>query len=206
MALALTGKEPSQRTLSGMNTPDLKGSYGIFSYYTNEATAITQEAGGGGRVYDVFVAGNRVESVLPGPANSFRAGSPEATLPFQVFIDPVDPAAKIVIQGNEFVLRQGEWSGWKHVHFNLIPTQSVHGICLFYLKEVRPKFKLYVSPIHIDPGRPALPISTPDSYCPELERRFGPFFTKGLPADTAALDSGSSAVLASRGPMTDAGK
>ncbi|HMA54008.1 MAG TPA: alkaline phosphatase family protein, partial [Acidobacteriota bacterium] len=179
-----------QKTLSGMNTPDLKGSYGIFSYYTNEATAITREAGGGGRVYDVFVAGNRVESVLPGPANSFRTGAPEATLPFQVFIDPVDPAAKIVIQGNEFVLRQGEWSGWKHVHFNLMPTQSVHGICLFYLKEVRPKFKLYISPIHMDPARPALPISTPDSYSRELERRFGPYFTKGLPADTSALDNG----------------
>jgi predicted AlkP superfamily phosphohydrolase/phosphomutase len=179
-----------QRTLSGMNTPDLKGSYGIFSYYTNAAAAITQEAGGGGRVIDVFVVGNRVEAELSGPANSFRVGSPEATVPFQVFIDPVEPVAKIAIQGQEFVLRQGEWSGWKHVHFNLIPTQSVHGICLFYLKEVRPRFKLYVSPIHMDPAAPALPISTPDSYSRELERRFGPYFTKGLPADTSALDNG----------------
>jgi len=179
-----------QRTISGMNTPDLKGSYGIFSYYTNEATSLTQEAGGGGRVIDVFVVGDRVEARLPGPTNSFRVGAPEASVPFQVFIDPANAAAKIVIQENEFVLRQGEWSGWKRVHFDLIPTQSVHGICLFYLKEVRPKFKLYVSPIHMDPARPALPISTPESYARELERRFGPFFTKGLPADTSALDNG----------------
>ncbi|MGZ5497096.1 MAG: alkaline phosphatase family protein [Candidatus Aminicenantales bacterium] len=179
-----------QRTLAGMNTPDLKGSYGIFSYYTNEATTITQEAGGGGRVHDVFVVGNRVAAELPGPTNSFRAGAPEATIPFQVFIDPSNAAAKIVIQGHEFVLKEREWSNWQHVHFNLIPTQSVHGICLFYLKEVRPKFKLYVSPIHMDPARPALPISTPESYSRELEKRFGPFFTKGLPADTSALDNG----------------
>ncbi len=179
-----------QRTLAGMNTPDLKGSYGIFSYYTNAAANVIQEAGGGGRVHDVFVVGNRVEAELSGPVNTFRVDAPEATVPFRVFLDPENAAAKIEIQGHEFVLRQGEWSGWKRVRFGLIPTQSVSGICLFYLKEVRPKFKLYVSPIHMDPARPALPISTPESYARELERRFGPYFTKGLPADTSALDNG----------------
>ena len=179
-----------QRTLSGMNTPDLKGSYGIFNYYTNETTAVIQEAGGGGRVHDIYVVGNRVEAGLPGPTNSFRTDAPETTVPFQVFIDPTNAAAKVVIQGQEFILKEREWSGWKRVHFNLIPTQSVDGICLFYLKEIRPKFKLYISPVHIDPARPALPISTPESYAKELERRFGPFFTKGLPADTSALANG----------------
>ncbi len=178
-----------QRTLSGMNTPDLKGTYGFFNYYTNEAKAVTEEAGGGGEVHDVYVVGNRVEAKLPGPANSFRTGNPKTEIDFKVFIDPVNRAAKIVIQDQEFILKEKEWSGWKRVRFHFMPTQSAAGICLFYLKEVRPKFKLYISPIHIDPGDPALPISTPDSYSRELERRFGPFFTKGLPADTAALDN-----------------
>jgi predicted AlkP superfamily phosphohydrolase/phosphomutase len=182
--------ESKQRTLAGMNTPDLKGSYGIFSYFTNEAASVIQEAGGGGRVTNVFVVGNRVESALTGPVNTFRTDAPETSVPFQVFIDPTHAAAKIVIQDNEFVLREREWSGWMRVRFSLFPTQSVHGICLFYLKEVRPKFKLYVSPIHMDPARPALPLSTPESYASELERRFGPYFTKGLPADTSALENG----------------
>jgi predicted AlkP superfamily phosphohydrolase/phosphomutase len=182
--------ESKQRTLAGMNTPDLKGSYGIFSYYTNETRSVIQEAGGGGRVIDVFVVGNRVESALTGPANTFRTDAPEVSVPFQVFLDPSNGAAKIVIQDQEFVLKEREWSGWKRVRFSLFPTQSVHGICLFYLKEVRPKFKLYVSPIHMDPGRSALPISTPGSYARELERLFGPYFTKGLPADTSALENG----------------
>ena len=182
--------ESKQRTLSGMNTPDLKGSYGFFRYYTNEATAVIQEAGGGGEVHEVAVIGNRVEAELPGPVNTFRTDAPEATIPFQVFIDPANAVAKIVIQGQEFILKEKEWSSWKHVSFSLVPTQSVHGICLFYLKKVRPKFKLYVSPINMDPARPALPISTPESYAKELERRFGPYFTKGLPADTSALVNG----------------
>ena len=179
-----------QRTLSGMGTPDLKGSYGIFNYYTNESRQISSEAGGGGRVHEIYVIGNRVEAKLPGPDNSFREGGPETSVDFRVHIDPRNPVAKIVIQDQEFILKEGEWSGWKRVSFGLIPTQSVGGICLFYLKEVRPKFKLYISPVNIDPGNPALPISTPGSYAEELEKRFGPYFTKGLPADTSALDNG----------------
>lgn len=182
--------ETKQRTLSGMGTPDLKGSYGIFNYYTNESRQISSEAGGGGRVHEVYVIGNRVEAKLPGPDNSFREGGPETSADFRVHIDPTNPVAKIVIQDQEFILKEGEWSGWKRVSFGLIPTQSVRGTCLFYLKEVRPKFKLYISPVNIDPGNPALPISTPGSYAEELEKKFGPYFTKGLPADTSALDNG----------------
>ncbi len=178
-----------QRTLSGMGTPDLKGYYGLFNYYTNEYKEITQEAGGGGRVHEVYVIGNTVEGKIPGPENPFKADAPETTVDFQVYIDPVNPVAKIAIQGQEFVLREKEWSGWKRIRFPFVPTQSASGICLFYLKEVRPKFKLYVSPINIDPADPVLPLTTPESYARELERRFGPFFTKGLPADTSALDN-----------------
>ena len=178
-----------QRTISGMGTPDIKGYYGLFNYYTNEYREITQEAGGGGRVHEVYVIGNRVEAQLPGPTNSFRRESPETLVDFKVFLDPENPVAKIVIQDQEFILKEKEWSGWKKVSFGLIPTQSVSGICMFYLKEVRPKFKLYVSPINIDPANPALPITTPESYAKELAKRFGPFFTKGLPADTSALDN-----------------
>ena len=37
-----------QRTLSEMGTPDLKGSYGIFNYYTNESKQVTSEVGAAG--------------------------------------------------------------------------------------------------------------------------------------------------------------
>ncbi len=181
--------ESKQKTFSGMGTPDLKGYYGLFNFYTNEYKTITEEYGGGGRVHDVFVIGNRVESRIPGPNNPFKKGNPETFVDFKVFIDPVHPVAKIAYQNQEFILKEKEWSGWKKIKFDFIPGQGVSGICLFYLKEVRPKFKLYVSPINIDPADPALPLSTPDSYSKELARKFGPFFTKGLPADTAALEN-----------------
>jgi predicted AlkP superfamily phosphohydrolase/phosphomutase len=176
------------RTLSGMGTPDLKGSYGIFNYYTTKPAELNEDIGGG-RIHRVYVIGNRVEATLSGPINTFRKERPEASLDFKVFLDPVNPVAKVTFQDQEFILKEKEWSGWKRVRFSLMPTQSVSGICMFYLKEVRPNFKLYVSPINIDPADPALPISTPGHYAQELESRFGPFFTKGLPADTKALEN-----------------
>jgi predicted AlkP superfamily phosphohydrolase/phosphomutase len=144
---------------------------------------------GGARIHEVYVIGNQVEAKLAGPVNSFKKDRPQTEVDFKVYIDPINPVAKIRIQDNEFILQEGEWSDWKRIHFNLIPTQSVSGLCLFYLKQVRPEFKLYISPLNIDPANAALPISTPKSYSQELEKRFGPFFTKGLPADFKALDN-----------------
>ncbi len=180
--------ESKQRTISGMGTPDILGTYGLCNYYTTRPGASAEEGmGGGARIHEVYLIGNRVDAKMEGPLNTFKKEPTYPEAEFTVWIDPVNPVAKIVIQGQEFILRQGEWSDWKKVSFGLIPTQSVGGICRFYLKEVRPDFKLYVTPINIDPAAPALPISTPDSYSKELARRFGPFFTKGLPADTNAL-------------------
>ena len=181
--------ETKQRTLSGMGTPDITGSLGEFNYYTTKITEL-QEDIGGGEIHEVYVIGNQVEAKLPGPKNAFKKNQPESSLDFKVFIDPVNPIAKIVIQDQEFILKEKEWSGWKRVRFPMIPTQNVHGICMFYLKEVRPDFKLYISPINIDPAAPAMPIATPESYARELEKEFGPFYTKGLPADFKAMSHG----------------
>ena len=177
-----------QRTISGMGTPDLKGSYGISCFYTTDPSIPKGELSGG-RVYEVFAIGNRIDAQLPGVTNTFKKDRPEAMIDFRVHLDPVHPVAKVVLPDQEFILKEKEWSGWKKVRFGLIPTQSVDGICMFYLKEVRPHFRLYVSPINLDPAHPALPISTPASYARELADVFGPYFTKGLPADTSALDN-----------------
>jgi len=177
-----------QKTLSGMGTPDIMGSYGIFNYYTTEPGEINPDIGGG-RIHQVYVIGNQVEASLPGPINTFHRDRPEATAEFKVYLDPTNPVAKIVLDSDEFILQEKEWSGWRRVRFNLMPGQSVSGICQFYLKEIRPHFKLYVSAVHIDPQEPALPICTPKEYSRELVSYLGLFHTKGLPADTSALDN-----------------
>ncbi len=178
-----------QRVLAGMGTPDILGTYGIFSYYTDEPITIDEDIGGG-RIVPVVPRDNCVRSQLIGPKNTYKADNPDATVDFTVWIDAVSPVAKIVVQDQEFIVAQGEWSPWIKVRFKMIPGVHVSGICRCYLKEVRPHFKLYVTPLNIDPSDPALPLSTPESYARELAAHHGPFFTKGLPADTKAMDHG----------------
>jgi predicted AlkP superfamily phosphohydrolase/phosphomutase len=182
--------ETSQRTLSGMGTPDILGTYGIFNFYTTRELDMAADIGGG-KINFVQVVDNVVEAEIEGPPNSFRKEGVASAIRFRVLVDPTNPVAKVQIQDQEFMLNEGEWSAWKRVRFPMIPTQSVAGICRFYLKQTHPEFQLYVSPVNLDPASPALPISTPAGYSRELERNIGPFFTKGLPADTKAVDHGA---------------
>jgi predicted AlkP superfamily phosphohydrolase/phosphomutase len=178
------------QTLSGMGTPDLRGTYGTFSFYTDDPTAATG-AVEGGQVIPVQVENSRVIANLIGPDNTFRKGSPAATEPFSVAVDPMESAARIAVQGHEFVLREGEWSDWVKVEFQLIPFfGNVKGMCRFYLKQAHPRFQLYVSPVNIDPANPALPISTPSSYSRSLSEEAGEFYTQGIAEDTKALSDG----------------
>jgi predicted AlkP superfamily phosphohydrolase/phosphomutase len=178
------------KTLSGMGTPDLRGTYGTFSFYTDDPT-VTAGPVEGGQVIPVQIEKSRVKASLIGPDNTFRKGSPAATEPFTVAIDPLDSVAKVAVQGQEFVLREGEWSDWTRVEFQLVPFfGNVHGMCRFYLKQAHPRFQLYVSPINIDPADPALPISTPSSYSRLLTDEAGEFHTQGIAEDTKALSDG----------------
>lgn len=178
-----------QKTLSDMGTPDVLGSYGIFSYFSDQPVEFDPDIGGG-RFQRVVMEGYTVQAALAGPKNLYRAGRPDTEVDFTVYVDPEYPVAKIVIGDRPILLNQGEWSPWVQVAFRMAPGVAVKGICQFYLKEVHPHFKLYVTPIHLDPSDPALPISTPEDYASDLARRFGPFHTKGLPADTKALEQG----------------
>ena len=177
-------------TLSGMGTPDLRGTYGTFTFYTDDPTE-SPGAVEGGQIVPVQVENFRVAANLIGPDNTFRKGSPAATEPFAVSLDPLEPVAKIAVQEQQFILREGEWSDWVRVQFQLIPFfGNVRGMCRFYLKQAHPRFQLYVSPINIDPSNPALPISTPSKYSRLLTDEAGEFHTQGIAEDTKSLSDG----------------
>lgn len=178
------------KSLSGMGTPDILGSFGTFSFYTDDPPPNRDDISGG-VVYPVEVAGNAFEAKLVGPKNAFLKDQPDATIPFKVWLDPEHPTAKIEVRGKQFLLKEKEWSDWVQVDFEMIPyVTGVKGICRFYLKEVRPNVKLYVSPINIDPSEPAMPISTPEDWSKELHHDCGDFYTKGMPEETKALSWG----------------
>ena len=180
----------ASRELSGMGTPDLLGTYGTFSYYTTNAFEFDDIKIGGGEVFEVFVEDDSVHAKLHGPDNPFLVEPEPATVDFVVYLDPEEPVVKLVVGTEQRVLKVGEWSDWVPMQFDFIPTQSVPGMCRFYLKEVRPELELYVTPINLDPMSPAMPISTPDSYAAELAMATGRFYTQGMAEDTNALTGG----------------
>lgn len=182
--------ESNARTFSGMGTPDLLGGYGSFSFFTDDVSISTDELTGG-RVIFVNINNGKVKAELGGPPNLLRKEQPETSAPFTVYVDAEHDAAKIEIQGHEMLLNAGEWSEWIQVKFKMVPLlQTTTGIVRFYLQQVKPHFRLYVSPINIDPSNAALPISTPKSYSVELFHRFGFFTSLGMPEDTKALEHG----------------
>ena len=179
--------ESRSRTLAGMGTPDMQGTYGIFSFYTDDPLDEGGERSGG-HVYPVEVQGHRVSAKLFGPPNTFRKGAPQVTVDFTVWLDPTEPVAKVIIQDQEILLREGEWSNWVQVKFSLLPgLESATGICRMYMKQLNPFFKLYISPVNIDPSQPALPLSTPANYANELWKQVGFYYTQGIAEDTKAL-------------------
>ena len=110
-------------------------------------------------------------------------------LPFAVKIRDAD-AADLSIGGGVHRLRKGVYSPWIPVAFRAAPGIKVHGVCRFLLRSTEPEFALYVTPINLDPERPAMPISYPAIYSTYLAKRQGQFATLGLAEDTWALNEG----------------
>ncbi|MBA3015004.1 MAG: alkaline phosphatase family protein [Proteobacteria bacterium] len=173
--------------LSGMGTPDLRGGYGSFTLITT-APPDNAEKITGGVVMPIQFMDNYAEVLLAGPDNTLLRDHPPATIPIRIWRDPSNQVVRILIQGQELVLGQGDWTGWQHLSFTMLNHISeVKGICKLYIKSIRPEFSMYVSPINIDPASPVLPIVSSPAYGKELSRHLGPFHTQGMPEDTKAL-------------------
>jgi len=132
--------------------------------------------------------GSFVEGALVGPPDPFSRDSPELKLPFKLALNDKNEGAALRLSGRSLQLKLREYSPWLRVAFCSGLGVKVRGICRFYLKEVAPDVELYVTPIQIDPDRPALPISNPLTYAIYLAKLLGPFATLGLAEDTWALN------------------
>jgi predicted AlkP superfamily phosphohydrolase/phosphomutase len=176
--------------LSGMGTPDLRGTFGTFTFYTDKPGENEHETAAG-RIVPVALKDHQASLRLLGPANSLRRDHADTFIDIAVSVDPRARAARFEAQGRQFVLAEGEWSSWIHAKFTLIPgLKSVAGMFRVYAKELGPRFQVYISPVNIDPAEPEMPITTPPEYGRQLVEAVGPFYTQGMPEETAALREG----------------
>ena len=174
--------------LSGMCTPDLKGSQGTFSFYTTSKDN-TGEHTGGVRI-PVTIEGYKIHSYIEGPENSLSSKGEKLRVPFSVTIDAGQQGAEIKVCAQTLRLKKGDYSTWVTLTFRTGLGLKVRGICRFYITQITPDFGLYVSPINIDPEKPALPISYPFIYSVYLSKLIGKYATLGLAEDTWALNEG----------------
>lgn len=175
--------------LSGMCTPDLKGSQGTFAFYTSDKEKIKRREGG--VAIPVEINGNFVKTYISGPENSLLKKIEEIRLPLTVEINKEKNEVRIEVSGQRFGLKKGAFSPWVKLVFRPGLGMKVKAVARFFLSELSPHFEMYVTPLNIDPEKPALPISHPFIYSIYLSKLLGSFITLGEANDTWALNEGA---------------
>ena len=180
--------------LSAMCIPDLRGTQGSFTYYTTSPEEVSSggaapETTGGERQL-VHIQEGVIHAELPGPINPLQSDRTALAIGFDLHVDAEKELCRLEIQGRRYRLAPREYSPWIQLTFKAGPGVKVHGIARFYITKMTPHLGLYVTPINIDPGHPALPISWPLYYSVYLSKMIGEFATLGLAEDTWALNEG----------------
>lgn len=171
--------------LSAMGVPDLRGTQGSFTHITSKED--TSNLTGGTHLLAKRVYG-RFHGSLPGPPNPMVKDHPTISLPFIISSNGKMAEATLELCGAKIPLHLGQYTDWVPLTFKTGIGVKISGICRFLLKSLEPQLDLYVTPINIDPEKPALPISYPAVYAPYLAKKLGRFATLGLAEDTWALN------------------
>ncbi len=173
------------KMLSAMCVPDLRGTQGTFACYSS-APATGGETTGGLRL-PLRADGEPglYRGEVPGPDGP--DGKP-LTLPLAVRVDAAAQRAEFELDGQRFTLGPGQDSPWIRLAFRLGRRARVRGICRVRVLSLAEPVSFYMTPLHIDPEHPALPISHPPHYAVTLAKLLGPYATLGLAEDTWALN------------------
>jgi predicted AlkP superfamily phosphohydrolase/phosphomutase len=172
--------------LSGMCAPDLKGSQGTFFFYTSDEEKIKKVEGGENIL--VTRQGDTIHTSISGPENTMLEKPEELRLPMTISIDREQEQVQIDVSGQKISLKPRTFSDWIKITFRPGWGIKVHSICRFYINQLSPHFEMYLTPLNIDPEKPALPISHPFIYSVYLAKLLGSYVTLGEANDTWALN------------------
>ncbi len=195
--------ESKANVLGGMGTVDLRGGFGTYTLYTD--TLVEKKNPKGDieyvSVHDLDLDGipETASSILRGPPDQFHlepgqipSSSDYLGARLTVHIDPDSDTAVVEVGDSRTLVEQGKWSDWVEVSFDLLPMgmMPVTGSVRFYAQQLRPKLKLYASPVNISPASPFMPITSPDKFVEEIFSSIGFFYTQGMPEEQEALKDG----------------
>lgn len=175
--------------LSAMCAPDLRGTQGSFTLLSSSKAQ--QNADTKGTIVPIVFEGDKFSSHIPGPAIQQKGTDNHVlTIPVTGSVNRNKRSVSLSVQGTVLDLQPGTYSPWVKLTFKIGLGKKVHGIVKFLVTEFEPDFKIYLTPINIDPEHPSLPISHPFYYSICLAKLHGSFTTLGLAEDTWALNEG----------------
>lgn len=176
--------------LSGLGTPDLRGTQGSFSFYSDQAVTDFDISEG---VFEPLekIAENSYKGKIKGPGNPFIKGNIPLEIPFQLTVNREKETAEVKVGKETLKLEKGKLTRWMELEFK-VGFIKIAGIAQWVLEEIgiEKPLKLYLSPINIDPGKPSMPISHPRIYSVYLAKLLGAYATLGMAEDTWALSEG----------------
>ncbi len=189
------------KVLSGMGTVDMRGGYGVYTWFTDQPVADRAHVKGDIQLVsvqddDLDGTPDTVRALLKGPPDIFHLApgqipgdSDYLTAPVTITLDAAEDVALVEVGDDRAVLREGEWSEWMSVSYDALPMGMLPlgAMVRFYAKELRPGFVVYASPVNIDPRDPAQQVSTPDDFATDVAEIVGPFYSQGMPEETNAL-------------------
>jgi predicted AlkP superfamily phosphohydrolase/phosphomutase len=173
------------KLLSAMCTPDLKGTQGSFSQFTTRIETATYE---NGSRYPLHATASGFEGEIEGPEDTFVENGTALRIPFR--LERRNGSYQLHIQQHRTALAGDTYTEWLRLTFRTAIGAKVTGMARFLLTETAPECSLYMSPINIDPGKPALPVSHPSCYASYLAGLLGSYATLGMAEDTWALNEG----------------
>lgn len=176
--------DPVTHMLSGMGVPDLLGTQGTYTLVANHRVA---DAESGGRVLMVRTDDDgSVRTQFDGPPNP-GDGKP---MRVPLVVSPEGNGVRLDLGGEIRTLAPGTWSDWLPLNYRFLGLGSVRGMVRAHLVSGFPRMRLYLTPIHVDPRDPALPISAPPGDAARLAARIGVFHTLGMPEETWSMNQG----------------
>ena len=183
--------------LSAMCVPDLRGTQGTFSWFSADPGDVAVDGASAGVAPvsdDETIGGVRNRLIRRGDAWIGRLAGPDhpngglMELEIAAEFDAAAQKARFEIDGQRFELGPDENSDWIQVAFSGGPGVTAKGIFKVRVTSFDDPVSFYVTPVHIDPESPAMPISHPGHYSIALAKLQGPYATLGLAEDTWALN------------------
>jgi predicted AlkP superfamily phosphohydrolase/phosphomutase len=179
----------SGKLWAGLGVPDMRGTWGTFFYFGTDLTPWdVGDTEFGGRLVRLELNGNRATAAIDGPTDPTSKVYKRISVPVTFTVAPEGNAVTINLGSHDETVGDQKWSDWFRVRFRITPFLSVSAICRFYVLEVAPDLRLYMSPLNIDPDSPALPVSSPNRYVTAIAREEGLMKTLGWWHDTWALN------------------